>query len=240
MGIEEKYILGTEGSPDYLVVAELDGFRLGVKGLIRSGPAKTVSLCFRIRSVMTDGKDVEDAKIFLDRWPIPFEQISEQRASVVLMQLVNRNHMQLAEVIEKAQSARFADKVYEYFVSREIELTVNKSTIAEHILKQWFEEIEGGFEKTDIRYLFSDFVTTGKLGSAMENDGLTISTSGVLVKGVNEVWPGHTAPLKRKKSGKKTMAGGTKTKGMADNVVALNAHKNPKGKNKKKPSKTKK
>lgn len=235
MSIEDKYILGTEGNPDYLVIAETGPFRLGVKAIMQNGPGGTVALAFRVRSVRIDGQTTEDGKVFLDAWPIPFEAVDVQRASVVMLNLVNRSYLQLAEIVDKAEKSRFANKVFDYFVDQGIDLSVDKPALSSHLNKQWFSEIADNMEKSDIRYLFDNFVSHGKLANSLEKEGLTISTSGISVKGVSAAYPGQVKPPTKKKSGKKVMAGGTKDETAGSNVVALNAHKKPKAKIRKKP-----
>lgn len=237
---DNKYILGSEGSPDYLVIAEDKTYRLGVKGLLQNGPGGTVALAFRVRAVRTDGKATEDGKVFLDAWPIPFEAVGPGRASVVMLNLVNRSYLQLAEVVEKGEKSRFANKVFDYFIGRGIKLSVDKVTVCQHLNKQWFSEIEDQLEKADIKYLFDNFVSYGKLSNSLEKEGLTISTSGISVKGVSASWPGSEKTPTKKKSGKKAMAGGTDNNKAGSNVVPFNAPEKPKAKIRKKPKPKKK
>lgn len=201
-GIDLKYLLGSEGSPDYLVIAEQQGLRLGVKGLMSAGPNETIMLVLRVRTVKADGQEVEDGKVFVNSWPIPFEKISTIRASVELVNLVNRTHLQFETLIKQASHARFASKAFDYFENMGIKLDVKREDLVTHLHKQWFDEASQSINSDDPKFLFSTYVAVSKFVEAVKNGGLTVSQNSVTVNGKAEPWPepGKAKKPKRKKS----------------------------------------
>jgi hypothetical protein len=99
--INQRFILGTEGKPDYLVLAERGGVVLGFKPvvlpLVKVGTLAGIFVGFRLRSAHAQGvtaKPVDGAENVVsfqkklgltEAWPaIKFSKVDDARASVVV------------------------------------------------------------------------------------------------------------------------------------------------------------
>jgi len=232
MNADAKYILGTEGKPDYIVVAEKGELRLGVKAFSGPGPNATIMLAMRLRAQRIDAKKADNEKMFGEVFPLPFTKLSTKRASVEVVQFVNRSHFQFAEVIEQADAARFAVQAYDYLVQSGIVVDITEADFREHVHKQWFDEELALINTEDTKLLLSGFAVIDDFFDEMKNSGLQISQKGTTVKGVTAAWP---KPSKaKKKPRKKAIKGKAPSEVGTDNVVQL-----PVKKSKKKPTKKK-
>lgn len=116
---DHRYIKGSEGGVDYLIVAQNGKIVLGMKPLIlQAGPAGTVLAC-RVRSAHASGS-LETGGVVqgtsnhvAKAWPdIPFEKISEEvRASIVVGTLIN---------VPVAHAALLSDSVDKVGAGREV------------------------------------------------------------------------------------------------------------------------
>lgn len=246
MNVETKYMLGTEGTPDYLVIAEDEGLRLGIKGLMQEGPSATLLLGVRVRSTAISGNDVPDNKVFSDTWPVPFEKIDASRASVEIVNLVSCTYLQFETLVAAAKKARFASKAFDYFEGLDIKMAVAREDVIEHLHKQWFDEALTNINSETPALLFSNYVPVSKMVSALKNE-LTVTQKGVTVDGVVKAWPDEVAqkkPASKKKAIKGADGSGGNSQPMGSNVVALNPptatkpKTKPKAKTKAKPKKS--
>lgn len=88
---ERDMIIGTEGNKDYLVIAEQDGFILGLKPLLLiGGDASQYGFRLRMQQAETGKPDIENKQATLDSMQKAFSQIpwskrSSTRFSTVLL-----------------------------------------------------------------------------------------------------------------------------------------------------------
>ena len=173
---------------------------------------------------------MDDKKIFSDTWPIKFEKISTTRASIEIVQIVNKSHFELNTIINGAEAAGFYSNVLDHFTNLGIDVQCSLEDIKEHLKKQWFSEMLELFNSDELCVLLSTFASYELLKETYKSGGLTITQGGVLVKGKVTEWP---SPGK-KPARKKTIKGATIKPDDTEqnNVVMLPT------KNKKPPSKS--
>lgn len=88
---ERDMIIGTEGGKDYLVIAEDNGFVLGLKPLILIGPdASQYGFRLRMQQGTTDKPDIENKQAVLEGMQetfngVPWSKRSSTRFSTVLL-----------------------------------------------------------------------------------------------------------------------------------------------------------
>lgn len=183
-----KYMKGTEGNPDYLVVAEEGNLRLGIKGFSKPGPGGTIALILRVRTQTKDGKMVKDKTQFVNAWPIQFTKLSTNRASCELTQLVNQSQLQFIKIINGAAKARFGSKAFDFFENLGINMACPREDLVEHLEDQWFSGAKEIINEADPAFILSTFVDFSLLSQNVPK-GLTIDLFGVKVDGKIIVYP---------------------------------------------------
>jgi hypothetical protein len=86
VNLDLKYMVGTEGRPDYIVIAEVGDYTLGIKAIIvPMDDAPEWFVGFRLRAVPTDPLVPGLEAGFSEAWPlINWANINETRASVMV------------------------------------------------------------------------------------------------------------------------------------------------------------
>ncbi len=222
MSVDAKYILGTEGKPDYLVIEEVENLKLGVKGFSGPGPGGTIMLAMRIRAQHSDLKLQDDTKIWSKCWDIPWIKVSDSRASFEVIQLVNQSHFQFSKVVELADTDFFGKAAIDYLENLGLKIECGYKELIAHLYKAWFEETLAMMNPEDPKLLLTKFVEFEAFKKDCKSGVLTVTQKSILVKGNETPWP---KPTEVKKSAKKKSIKGQKTKGDADNVVTLNVKK---------------
>lgn len=131
MGVAKKdfqFVLGTEGNPDYVIVAQNGAACLGVKPLL-SFSSKGTMVGLRVRSCSApnthekaDGTtDFPKKMPFDEAWPdMPFDKVDESRASTMLMMTIPalpNTPDQLSAVIGKAKFYAKMDDLFGKYVN---------------------------------------------------------------------------------------------------------------------------
>lgn len=188
MPTKNSYMKGTEGKPDYMIVAKQDGLRLGIKGVLEPGPAGCLMLSMRIRSQPISKPTVKKVEAYTNVWPLNFTKVSPERASCQLSQLVNQSMLSFEKVFNAASKARFASNAFDYLENIGVTLECSREQFVAHLEKQWFGGPAKHVNKDDPKFLLSTWVD---LNQFMKNapKGLTLELSGLKMKGKPVVWP---------------------------------------------------
>lgn len=229
-----KYMKGTEGKPEYLILAEEGDLRLGVKGYSKPGPGGAIALVLRIRTQHASKDEVVDKTEFVNAWPINFEKLSTRRASCELFQLVNQSQLQLEKICKAANKARFASKAFDFFENIGVHVTCPREDVIAHLNDQWFGNMKKMINEAEPEFILSTFVDVNVLKKNAP-EGLTIDIFGVKLNGEKIVYPTIIASLVPTLEGDDTGPSGDDD---GDNVVPLKPKKqvNKKASPKTKPS----
>lgn len=222
---EAKYMIGTEGKADYLIVSEKDKFRLGIKGFVNAGPGSTMMLAVRVRC-MQDKTATEDFTEYTDAFPIQFTKLDEKRASCEMIQLLNRSQLQVADVLDKKVVENFTSTLADWIEAQGIQLMVDRMVINDHLYKAWFEPFESHLNPADPALVLADWVRIDKLVEALQEGELTVTQNETIVNGKSQPWPDGKAAAKPKAT-KKAKPKAQGDQGTSDNVVTLPTKKKP-------------
>lgn len=130
--IKNRFIVGTEGKPDYLVIAQNGSAVLGIKGIVLPMTPKSIWVGMRIRSVSAHKKDdVVEHEVqpdviqfptpinFADAWPgIEFDKKDDVRASTEIGLPVNRSAFQIEDVIANVVAGNFMNTVLDWLTAQ--------------------------------------------------------------------------------------------------------------------------
>ncbi len=231
MGIENKFMVGSAGNADYLVIAEKDGYRLGVKGISSNGPNGTVLLGMRIRTQRKDGQPTETPKDYGETWPLPFEQFNEFRASYEVIQFINLSVFQIERITSGGDNTLLFDGAWNYFKNNNIKLDVKREQFYPVMSKNWFDDYDELVNHDELKYLLSDYTSGSKVMKNLQDKIIDITQDGILFKGDIAVWPPITKqtvdkPKKKKKTRKKVQGAKGKSKeATTNNVVPIKPKK---------------
>lgn len=149
---DRRFMKGTEGNPDYMIVAQNGKIVLGVKPIFYPvGPAGTILAC-RIRSTATEAT-VSDGTVYqgtanhvVNAWPdIPFEKIDESsRASIVVGVLVNTGPGAVSKLVDGLAKSGAGREMCKWIMRRvpETYAVVSPDQMLDWIVEGWTEEIE--------------------------------------------------------------------------------------------------
>ncbi len=160
----QKMIVGSEGSLDYLVVAQNVNIMLGIKPLFETfihGETKGMMLGARIRAINSTEDNVVELKgkekgaeismTFKAAFPaIRWSAINEKRASAVLGMIIPRSPYQIEEIREAAEAVRYYGKLVEWLQSHvpdEKMFVISVEAVTEW-LRARYEEMFADYEKT--------------------------------------------------------------------------------------------
>ncbi len=230
MSTDNKYMIGSTGNADYLVIAEKDDHRLGVKGISSGGPAGTMLIGMRIRTQRKDGQPIETPKDFGDIWPLPFEQFNEFRASYETIQFLNLSAFQMERITADPFSI-LGNGAWDYFENSGVELNIERDQFCPVMMKYWFEGYEKLLNENDLKFLLSGFTNASKVMKNIKDKGIEIQQNNVMVKGEAKPWPalkkGKVDKPKKKNKTRKRVQGakGKAKKETANNVVPIKPKK---------------
>jgi hypothetical protein len=150
---ERKMITGTEGNPDYLVIAKQDGFELGLKPLVLIGIDQS-QYGFRLRLVKGEHADIENEKQNLETMQhvfaeIPWSKRSGTRFSTVLLNECAYGIEFLNKVREQAKQGAqtLVAAVIEKVEPVELFDTLDTMAFVEETYDSILDEIEVEFSK---------------------------------------------------------------------------------------------
>jgi len=103
---ELKFLLGTYGNPDYLVVAQKKGVSIGVKPICGPGPKGGFIIGFRLRAAVASS-DSTTSTIPQAFPKIEFEKLSSTRGSTNYVCLLPLSPFQIKEILEVASKMRY-------------------------------------------------------------------------------------------------------------------------------------
>ena len=122
---EFKYMMGTQGNPDYLVVAQRGHVGLGVK-MLCEGVQDGTFFGMRVRSAPFGNGLSEDADgvthipegvSLIDAWPnIKFGKVNADRASITLGEAINRTFQQYDQLREALAEQDMPGKTTEFLM----------------------------------------------------------------------------------------------------------------------------
>jgi len=121
---KKRFIVGTEGSPDYLVVAETNSHVLGVKPILEPQPNMTV-VGVRLRSAYkgVPGDIVEEGAVDTkvthnDSFNIVWDKVASTHASTSLLIAIERYLWQYDELLAACQSIAIGRKVTRWIINK--------------------------------------------------------------------------------------------------------------------------
>ena len=151
-----KFILGSNGKLDYLLIAEKTNIQLGLKVIVEdaifsSGPAKTTKTLvgLRIRSAPAKSQDGPDIligeKMLVSAWPgIQFGKTDNTRASTFIGGIANATIVTSEDLTKFLDEFKIVDSLVTFVceVVPAEELLYSKEGLAEY-LSEAFSEIAG-------------------------------------------------------------------------------------------------
>ena len=154
---EKQFIVGTEGNPDYLVVASLAGHVLGVKPITLQMPDRTY-LGVRVRSVYKaqEGDMVSENEVVSithkDAFDIDFDKQDESRASTMFLASVPRMIWQQDDLITAVEAIDVGGKVARWLSQRvgDVNLTLPLNEIAEFVCEGVVKSINDTVENSNL------------------------------------------------------------------------------------------
>lgn len=177
---EREMIIGTEGNKDYLVIAEQDGFILGLKPLLLIGMDQAqYGFRLRMQEAENDKPDIENKQAKLDKMQavftgVPWSKRSSTRFSTVLLAEVSYGIEFLDKVKEEAVNGygKLVDTIAEGIAPVEISDPVD---LVNFVTERYEEMIE------EVRKAYAEYQSgkSGKGKKASEAaDVLSFPTSG--------------------------------------------------------------
>ena len=135
------YLSGTEGIPDYALIATVGDVGLGVKVLVETIGPFGFFVGIRLRSANVDSGKPSEASTLLSAWPkLDFQKVNDDRASAVFgTALQIKSAAKLKEVVEVGE---FAASTIEFLVETVGNILIDKPLLEEIIESQLREKID--------------------------------------------------------------------------------------------------
>lgn len=147
-----KYMVGTEGKNDYLVVEKRAKYSLGIKGLATALPNNYVFFGLRVRSGKPNADVIDSNKTIGStehraKWNLPFSNGNNKRASVMLSLAVRNVDYKSAGSVYRAAVADGVVNVFlEFLQDRGTKSRVSLPNVRKFLATAWCEALGHTYE----------------------------------------------------------------------------------------------